>query len=122
MKIYEYIPPFILLMFITTVLSALSFIRYMDSEKPEKPVRDTPIYDVPNFTLIDDEASLNSWRQENFDKHIVFFSKKDCWLVEKMLLIKNKYPNQDIVDIAILDEGYIILLQEKFEPYTPSIK
>jgi len=115
---------------------------------PEPPV---PVNDAPGFTFIDSREMnlLNSWRQENFDKHIVCFDdtgngflihwidnpgnsrqtfvweKSDpeiLWYVERMTKIKEKYTNQEIVDVCVMNEGYIVLLQDKLEPYKPSVQ
>lgn len=109
-----------------------------------------PVYKLENFELVQGSEMelLNSWRQENFDKHIVCFDyvfnngyvlywvknpgnsrqvfvwepvDSKLWPVEQLNKIKQKYINHEIVSICYRD-GYIILLQDKLEPYQPSVQ
>jgi len=125
------------------LLFLLLFIGCSEKETVE------PVYKLENFEFIygSEMNQLNSWRQENFDKHIICFDyvfngyviyweenqgnsrqvfvwepvDSTLWSVEQLNKIKQKYINHDIISICYRD-GYIILLQDKLEPYQPSIQ
>lgn len=113
-------------------------------------------YESENFEFIEGHEMnlLNSWRQKNFDKHIINFNVvEDGYLIywtknpgdsrqvfvwepaggskfqhiKHLESFKEKYINQELscfeyVTRYVNQTGYILLLNDKLEPYKPSTK
>lgn len=114
--------------------------------KVETPINSVPGYDFIESKLLND---LNTWRQKNYDKHVISFcetidgfiihwvsnpgnsrqifvfeEENILYHVKRMEKFQNKYPNHEIIDVSCLNDkwGYILLLQDKLEPYQPSVQ
>lgn len=130
------------------IIGAIFAISGCKSE-PSKPEPE-PIYSVEHYDYVRnaDVSDLNAWRQKHFDKHIVGFGRYDggwmvVWvknpgnsrqtfvtedrksddfpnLVERLKDIESKYLQSEIVDVEWYNGQFVILLQDKLEPYNPS--